>query len=149
MARRREKGTGGIKYRKGRKLPYEAQVTVFELGEPKRVTIGSYATEDEANDALKLYYYDSHENDGNKYLYTFSDVYEKMVEYRTITKTNKDPNHYKFVFDAVSMLHNMSSSSITHNDLFKTMIESKKNYSTIKVIKLLYKLMYNYAIAEK
>lgn len=149
MARKRNNGMGGIRYRKGKKNPYCAQVTVYENGESKRVTIGSYATEDEANDALERYYFDSHGNDKNKYLYTFSDVYEKMVEYRTITKANKDPNHYKFAFDAVSMLHNMRFSSITHNDLFKAMIESKKNYPTIKVIKLLYKLMYNYAIAEK
>ena len=149
MARRREKGTGGIKYRKGRNLPYEAQITITEDGEPKRVTIGKYATEDEAVDALNRYNHDASTNDKTKFHYTFAEVYEKMVEYRTITKASKDPDSYKAAFSAVPMLHDKRFSTLTHNDLFKAMIDSKKNYPTVKKIKLLYKLMYNYAIAEK
>lgn len=107
--------------------------------------IGFYATKTEALQALASYNEDPY--DLHLDTITFAEVYEKWsaIHYETI----KDCNGYKAAFKTSEPLHDMRMTDIKLDHLQSVVDESGKNTPTLKKIKIMFGLMYDYAVVHE
>lgn len=107
--------------------------------------IGYYPTRAEALTALSDYNKDPY--DLHLDTITFEEVYDKWSEihYETI----KNPNGYKAAFKTSEPLHQMKFAEIKLNHLQKLVDNSGKNSPTLKTLKNLWSLMWDYAVIHE
>ena len=107
--------------------------------------IGYYPTKSEALQALASYNEDPY--DLHAKTITFEEVYEKWSnEY---FETIKNSNGYKAAYKTSESLHNMKFQDIKLDHLQKVVDESGKNTPTLKTLKNLWGLMYDYAVIHE
>ncbi len=107
--------------------------------------IGYYPTKSEALQALASYNEDPY--DLHAKTITFEEVYEKWSnEY---FETIKNYNGYKAAYKTSEPLHNMKFQDIKLDHLQKVVDESGKNTPTLKILKNLWGLMYDYAVVHE
>ena len=135
-----------------RRNPWVARKTVGWKQIPKKLRaypiyeyIGYYPTKSEALQALASYNEDPY--DLHAKTITFEEVYEKWSEihYATI----KNSNGYKAAYKTSEPLHNMKFQDIKLDHLQKVVDESGKNTPTLKTLKNLWGLMYDYAVIHE
>lgn len=109
------------------------------------VNIGYYATRQEAITALAEFNKDPY--DLHIDTITFKEVYEKWSEihYETI----KNPNGYKAAFQTSRPLHDMKFVEIKLDYLQQCVDSSGKNTPTLKTLKNLWGLMWDYAVIHE
>lgn len=109
------------------------------------IEIGCYATKQEAMSALVHYNEDPY--DLHLDTITFAEVYEKWsaIHYETI----KDCNGYKAAFKTSEPLHDMKFVEIKLDHLQQCVDESGKNTPTLKTLKNLWGLMWDYAVIHE
>ena len=135
-----------------RRNPWAARKTVGwkQIPEKKKSYpvykfIGYYATRAEALLALSSYNEDPY--DLHLDTITFAEVYEKWsaIHYETI----KDCNGYKAAFKTSEPLHDMKFVEIKLDHLQQCADESGKNTPTLKTLKNLWGLMWDYAVIHE
>ena len=135
-----------------RRNPWAARKTVGwkQIPEKKKSYpvykfIGYYATRAEALQALASYNEDPY--DLHLDAITFAEVYEKWsaIHYETI----KDCNGYKAAFKTSEPLHDMKFVEIKLDHLQQCADESGKNTPTLKTLKNLWGLMWDYAVIHE
>ena len=144
---------GSVRKMKGnRRKPYEVRVLKkkvlnLETGKltPKYFVVGYAETREKGLEMLiefnKNPIYSDQAN------CTFAEVYEAFRDDNpqfTFTETKKD--YYRQAYQSVESLHKKTFRNLTVMDLEKAMVDSGKNYPTIKKIKVLYNQMYKYAM---
>ena len=147
---KRANGNGGIAYRQEKNKPYVVQISVIVDGKSKRKIVGSYKSLKEAQKVLEEYNASTVKTDKLKYGYTFKDVYDKWIEYRTDIGRAKNPTKdYLCSFNAVPELHDLIFAEITYNQLFQAINKCGKNAPTLKKIIMMFHQMYKFAMGEK
>ena len=142
--RKREKGTGGITFEKGkRKKPWRVRVTIIdENGFKKLKTLGMYATEREAKNILEEYF-NSPELFKAKSI-TFNEVFSKWFDEKKQEVTENVLKKYKFDFDKCSSLHNISFSEIRPVHIQKIVNEMAPTMG--RHLKIMFSQMSDFAI---
>lgn len=135
-----------------RRKPWAVRKTVGWKQVPEKMKsypiyefIGFYATRSEALQALATYNedpYDLHLN-----TITFEEVYEKWSEIHF--EKIKDTNGYKAAFKTCKDIWNMKFVEIKLDHLQKVCDESGKNTPTLKTLKNMFGLMYDYAVIHE
>ncbi len=77
---------------------------------------------------------------------TFAEVYEKMYAEKEGIVSASTLQSYEYAFKSCTALHNRLFAELRLQDLQSVIDSSDKNYPTLKKIKILYKLLYNYAM---
>lgn len=135
-----------------RRNPWAARKTVGwkQIPEKKKSYpvykfIGYYATRAEALQALASYNEDPY--DLHLDTITFEEVYEKWssIHYETI----KNPNGYKAAFNTCSPIKDMKFVEIKLDHLQQVVDDSGKNTPTLKTLKNLWSLMWDYAVIHE
>lgn len=135
-----------------RRNPWAARKTVGwkQIPEKKKSYpiyqfVGYYPTRAEALQALAAFNEDPY--DLHLDTITFAEVYDKWsdVHYPTI----KDTNGYKAAFKTSEPLHDMKFVEIKLDHLQKVVDESGKNTPTLKTLKNLWGLMWDYAVIHE
>lgn len=135
-----------------RRNPWVARKTVGWKQIPEKLRaypiyeyIGYYPTKSEALQALASYNEDPY--DLHAKTITFEEVYAKWSnEY---FETIKNSNGYKAAYKTSEPLHNMKFQDIKLDHLQKVVDESGKNTPTLKTLKNLWGLMYDYAVIHE
>ena len=107
--------------------------------------IGYYATRSEALQALASYNEDPY--DLHFDTITFEEVYERWSEIHF--QKIKNTNGYEAAFNTCSDLHKMKFQDIKLDHLQKTLDDSGKNTPTLKTLKNMFGLMYDYAVMHE
>ena len=137
-----------------RRNPWAARVTVGWKSIPENQRaypvydfIGYFPTKTEALQALAAY--NQNPYDINSETITFKEVYEKWAEkyFDKISKSNATA--YKAAFATCKGLWNMRFKDIKLNHLQKAVDDSGKNTPTLKKVKNLFSLLYEYAIIHE
>ena len=148
---RLSKGFGGIVFIKGnRSKPYVVRIKVGatineEKGTafPKYKIIGYAKTRKDGIMMLQNY----HDNPYNfENHYTFADIYRKAFDQFIADKSKSSIQAYKSAFKVCEELHNIEFKEIRTIQLQKVIDNSGKNYPTLKKIKVLFNVMYKYAM---
>lgn len=145
-------GYGGITKLKGnRRRPYRVRVTTgFHFDKYKDRMIQDYAilgyvaTKSEALRMLAAYNYNPIDADNLKI--SFSEVYEKWFEEHSKTIAESSKRSYKAAYDACRPLHDRVFRDLRLADLQACIDGCGKNYPTMKKIKVIMGLMYDYAM---
>lgn len=141
-------GYGSITRMKGsRRKPYRVRVTTgFEVDEDGRArqiqrTVGTYATYEEAVEALAAYNRNPLSLEPGV---TFAEIYARWSaeQYAVRPSTSRV---YRAAFAAVASLHDREFKKLKRNDLQNAIDTSGKNYPTMKMIRLLFQQLYKYA----
>lgn len=141
-------GYGSISRMKGsRRKPYRVRVTTgFEVDEDGRArqiqrTVGTYATYEEAVEALAAYNRNPLSLEPGV---TFAEIYARWSaeQYAVRPSTSRV---YRAAFAAVAPLHDREFKKLKRNDLQNAIDTSGKNYPTMKMIRLLLQQLYKYA----
>lgn len=135
-----------------RRNPWVARKTVGWKQIPEKLRaypiyeyIGYYPTKSEALQALASYNEDPYNLHAKTI--TFEEVYAKWSnEY---FETIKNSNGYKAAYKTSEPLHNMKFQDIKLDHLQKVVDESGKNTPTLKTLKNLWGLMYDYAVIHE
>lgn len=109
--------------------------------------IGYYPTRKEALTALTEFNrdpYDLHHN-----TITFREVYERWSELHFPKVSQSNVNGYKASFNSCPALHDMKFVEIKLDHLQKAIDDSGKNTPTLKKMKILFGLMYDYAVIHE
>lgn len=109
--------------------------------------IGYYPTRKEALTALTEFNrdpYDLHHN-----TITFREVYERWSELHFPKVSQSNVNGYKASFNSCPALHDMKFIEIKLDHLQKAIDDSGKNTPTLKKMKILFGLMYDYAVMHE
>lgn len=135
-----------------RRNPWAARKTVGwkQLPEKKKSYpiyqfIGYYATRAEALQALAAFNEDPY--DLHLDIITFKEVYEKWSEIHY--KTIKNSNGYKAAFMTCSSIKDMKFVEIKLNHLQQVVDDSGKNTPTLKTLKNMWSLMWDYAVIHE
>lgn len=135
-----------------RRNPWAARKTVGwkQIPEKKKSYpiyqfVGYYPTRSEALQALASFNEDPY--DLHMDTITFAEVYEKWSEihYASI----KNPNGYKAAFNTCEPIHDMRFAEIKLDHLQAVVDESEKNTPTLKNLKNLWSLMWEYAVIHE
>lgn len=155
MAKRKEerlpKGFGGVVFMKGnRAKPYVVRIKVGttineEKGTayPKYKIIGYAKTR--ADGILMLQDYHNNPYDYENH-YTFADIYKKAFDEFIADKSKSSIQAYKSAFKVCEELHDLEFKDIRTIQLQHVIDHSGKNYPTLKKIKVLFNVMYKYAM---
>ena len=155
MAKRKEerlpKGFGGVVFMKGnRAKPYVVRIKVGttineEKGTayPKYKIIGYAKTR--ADGILMLQDYHNNPYDYENH-YTFADIYKKAFDEYIADKSRSSIQAYKSAFKVCEELHDLEFKDIRTIQLQHVIDHSGKNYPTLKKIKVLFNVMYKYAM---
>lgn len=145
------RGFGGIVKMKGnRRNPYMVRIKVgtivnMEKGVayPEYKIIGYTKTRKDGILMLQQY----HEN---PYMFTadltFKEMYEKTFEEYVKTRSHSSVLAYEAAFKAVPSLHNMKFRDIKVIHLQNAIDKSGKNYPTLRKIKVMFNMVYKYAM---
>ena len=146
---RRPNSTGTITRLSGnRRKPYRVRVTTgFETdadGHTRQIqtTVGTYATYQEAEEALAAYNKNPTLDQG----LTFADVYAMWSREKYAASKQALIYAYSAAFNAVPMLHGVRFKDIKRNHLQNAIDTCGKHYSVLKNVKLLFGLLFRYAI---
>ena len=146
---RRPNSTGTITRLSGnRRKPYRVRVTTgFETDENGRTrqiqrTIGTYATYQEAEEALAAYNRNPTIDRGA----TFAQVYAQWSDEKYAASKPALIQSYRAAFRAVPMLHDQRMKDIKRNHLQNAVDTCRKNYATLKNVKLLFGCLFRYCI---
>lgn len=135
-----------------RRNPWAARKTVGwkQLPDKKKAYpiyqfVGYFSTRAEALQALAAFNEDPY--DLHSDTITFAEVYEKWsdVHFETI----KNSNGYKAAFKTSQPLHNLKFAEIKLDHLQRVVDESGKNTPTLRTLKNLWSLMYDYAVIHE
>lgn len=143
----RANGTGSvIKLSGKRSKPWGARITTgfdTSTGKQLRQYIGTYATRDEATEALINYNKNPYDITGGKA--TFEAVYEQWSnkKYPTVSKSNIQG--YTAAYNRCSFLYRKQFKDIGIDDLQYVIDTCGCNYPTLKKIKILFNQLYQYA----
>ncbi|MCR0507525.1 site-specific integrase [[Clostridium] innocuum] len=145
------RGFGGVIFMKGnRAKPYMARVRVGTIVNKEKGTaypdykiIGYAETRLEGIELLQKY----HENpyDYNNH-YTFEDIFKKAFDEFIADKSPSSIQAYKSAFKVCKDLHNIEFKEIRTIQLQRIIDTCGKNYPTLKKIKVLFNVMYKYAM---
>lgn len=156
MAKKRKterlpRGFGGVIFMKGnRAKPYMVRIRVETIvneekgtAHPKYKIIGYASTRLEGIEMLQQY----HENpyDYNNH-YTFADIFQKAFDEFIADKSASSIQAYKSAFKVCSDLHNIEFKDIKTMHLQRVIDTCGKNYPTLKKIRVLFNVMYKYAM---
>lgn len=143
-------GYGGIDRLKGnRRKPFRVRITTgFEVGEDGRArqiqrTIGTYATYEEAVEALAAY---------NKNPYslepgvTFAEIYRRWSAEKYPTVSKSTASTYASAFAAVPALHEREFRKLRRADLQHAIDTCGKEYPTLEMICVILRAVYKYAL---
>ncbi len=145
------KGFGGVVFMKGnRSKPYVVRIKIGttineEKGTayPKYKIIGYAKTRKDGIMMLQNY----HDNPYNfENHYTFADIYRKAFDQFIADKSKSSIQAYKSAFKVCEELHNIEFKEIRTIQLQRVIDNSGKNYPTLKKIKILFNVMYKYAM---
>lgn len=135
-----------------RRNPWRARKTAgwnidTEKGTAKQkyITIGYYPSRSAALEALASYNQDPY--DLHHETITFAEVYEKWSEQHF--QKIKNTNGYVAAFNTCESIHNMKFQEIKLDHLQQLMDESGKNAPTLKTIKNMFGLMWDYAVVHE
>ena len=106
--------------------------------------IGYYETRAEALTALSDYNKDPYDLNSSKV--TFAELYERWSEVHFEKVSESNVKGYKAAYKLCSSLENMKVNDITIDHMQKVVDESGKNTPTLKKVKILFGLMYDYAV---
>mgnify|MGYP004702704859 CR=1 FL=1 len=109
--------------------------------------IGYYPTRKEALTALSDYNKNPYDLETRKI--TFEQVYERWAELHFPKVSQSNVNGYKASFKACPSLHKMKFSDIRLDHLQRAVDDSGKNAPTLKKMKILFGLMYDYAVMNE
>lgn len=139
---------------KNRRKPFVARKTVgwtFDEEKGKSYPIyefvGYYATRKEALTSLTEYNkdpYDLHHD-----TITFAEVYDKWSDIHFQKVSDSNIKGYQASFRTCSQLHDMKFVDIKLDHLQKVVDESGKNTPTLKKLKVMFGLMYDYAVRHE
>lgn len=113
----------------------------------KRKIVGTYATKKEAMIALSDFNkdpYDLHHN-----TITFAEVFEKWSEIHFPKVSESNCKGYNASFRSCEKLHDMKFVEIKLDHLQQAVDESGKNTPTLKKMKIMFGLMYDYAVMHE
>lgn len=145
-------GYGGITKLKGnRRRPYRVRVTTgFHFDKYKDRMVQDYAILGYAatkSEALRmLASYNLNPIDATQLNITFAQVYEKWFGEHSQTIAISSKRSYTAAYDAVSSLHDRVFKDLRLSDLQIAIDSCGKNYPTMKKIKVVIRLMYEYAM---
>lgn len=111
------------------------------------VTIGYYATKKEALQALAAYNQDPY--DLHHDTITFEEVYDKWSENHFEKVSQSNINGYKASFKLCEKIKDMKFVEIKLDHLQMVVDESGKNTPTLKKLKIMFGLMYDYAVMHE
>ena len=155
MAKRRNerlpKGFGGVIYMKGnRAKPYMARIRVGTIINEEKGTaypdykiIGYASTRLEGIKILQRYHENPYDYDNH---YTFADIYKKAFDEFIADKSASSIQAYNSAFKVCLELHNIEFKDIKTIHLQKVIDTCGKNYPTLKKIRVLFNVMYKYAM---
>ena len=109
--------------------------------------IGFYATKTEALQALAAYNEDPYDLHFNTI--TFEEVYDRWSDIHFEKVSASNVNGYKAAFNTCKDLWNMKFQEIKLDHLQKVVDDSGKNTPTLKKIKIMFGLMYDYAVVHE
>lgn len=137
-----------------RRKPWAARKTVgWKLSEngktalPVYKFIGYFSSRKEALQALTEYNIDPHDLHFNKI--TFQEVYERWSDSYFENIGASGVSGYKAVYKLCDSLNNMRFADIKIDDLQYIVDTSKKNTPTLKRLKTLFNLLYDYAVIHE
>jgi integrase len=133
-----------------RRKPWAIRITVSRSEEPDGTThwkykyLGYYATQGEALIALAHYNENPYDMDANKI--TFAEVFEKWSSehYPKISKSNV--NGYNASYKLCGTLYGMKFNDIRKSHLQNVIDTCGKNYPTLKKLRVLFSVMYKFAL---
>lgn len=132
-----------------RRNPWCARKTIGwkDNGQPEYAYIGYYPTRQEALTALVTYNNDPYDLHFNTI--TFAEVYEKWsaIHFPKVSESNR--KGYEASFHSCPKLHDMKFVEIKLDHLQQAVDESGKNTPTLKKLKILFGLMYDYAVMHE
>lgn len=132
-----------------RRNPWAARKTTGwnDKGQPIYQFVGYYPTRQEALTALVDYNKDPYDLHFNTI--TFAEVYEKWSDIHFPKVSESNCKSYRAAYNTCSQLHNMKLVDIKLDHLQMVVDESGKNSPTLKKIKILFGLMYDYAVMHE
>lgn len=113
----------------------------------KFINIGYYPTREDAMMALAAYNKDPYELNLDKI--TFAEVYDKWSEVHFENISQSNINGYKAAYNLCDHLKNMRMVDIKLDHLQKCVDESGKNTPTLKKLKILWGLMWDYCVMHE
>lgn len=148
-------GYGSIRKLTGkRRKPYHVQKTInyhVDTDSKKviqeRITIGYYATRQEALQALADYNSNPYDINANKI--TFSEVYEKWSNKKYNEISTSNVHGYKASYKLCESIYNMPFSEIKLLHLQNIVDTSGKNYPTLRKLKVLFGQVFDYAVINE
>lgn len=130
-----------------RRKPWRARKTAgWELGKQKYVTVGYYATRNEALQALGEYNANPYTID-NKI--TFAQVYEKWSDRKFDEISQSNISGYKAAYKICEDIKDMKFCDIKLSHLQGVVDSSGKNYQTLKKLKVLFNQLFDYAVQNE
>ncbi len=135
-----------------RRNPFRARKTIgWELVDGKAVqkyvTVGYYPTKSEALQALAAYNQDPY--DLHHDTITFAEVYDKWSEQKFETISASNVKGYKASYALCSKLYDMKFQDIKLDHLQKVVDESGKNTPTLKKLKTMFSMIWEYAVIHE
>ena len=162
IKRTRNNGEGSITKRKGRKKPFEVTVTLGyevneETGKLKRIqkSLGYFETLTAAKEVLNGYNAQKVENERTgavsrfKETITFEQLYREWEKQFFSTFTESTKMSYTCAFKALKTIHDKKFISLYTDDFRKAMLDSGKNYPTLRKVKVLLTRLCKYAIENR
>lgn len=148
-------GFGNISKLSGkRRNPWRARKTVgWEIDETTNkakqlyVTIGYYPTRQMALQALSEYNANPYDLDANKI--TFAEVYEKWSNKKFDEIGESNVHGYKASYKLCESIYNMKFADIKLSHLQSIVDHSKKNYPTLKKLKVMFNQLFDYAVMHE
>lgn len=143
-------GAGSITRLSGkRRRPYRVRITTgFETdadGRARQIqrTLGTFATYQEAADALAAYHRNPFDLDPGV---TFAEVYARWSAEKYQTVSPATVASYTAAYNAVPMLHDIEFRKLRRNHLQNAVDTCGKNLPTLQNVRILLGLMYKYAM---
>ena len=133
--------------------PYRVLITIgWEVKNgkviQKRKTLGYFSSRKKANEALVSYNENPYDLDADKM--TFEELYEKWSEEHFKTLANKSSmRSYRAAFNYSKTIHKMKIRDIKVRHIEKTIEDSEVGSSTKARMKVLYNLMFRYAMKHE
>ena len=113
----------------------------------RRVTVGYYATKKDAIEALAEYNKDPYDLHFNTI--TFAEVYDKWSDIHFEKVSDSNVKGYKASFRLCDKIKDMHFQDIKLDHLQMVVDESGKNTPTLKKLKIMFGLMYDYAVMHE
>lgn len=147
------KTTGWILYDRMTKEPVSDLIDIHETlsdGRPRYVdkqvysTIGYYETRQEAMIALAKYNDDPYDLNADRI--TFAELFEKWSEVHFPKVSESNCKGYRASYKLCTKIENMKVTDITIDHMQRVVDESGKNTPTLKKLKIMFGLMWDYAV---